>query len=181
MYCTLYAPFITLDYNSNISNKYWETEFKIENIIKEIANKQIAKWLLSRLQWWLGIEWVKAITKYFKWNYISLNKNRDRELIKRILNTGWALTTWIDVDIDYFIDSADWILDEKWATYRDSKHKVGHFTTIAGSNDNVVKFDKKYSVIDSYAFMKKRQWIYSFNDIDWFLDNLSLPTLYYIF
>jgi len=179
-FCTIYAPYITWYWNSWI--KLWDTEEKVEKEIKRIANIQIQKWLLSRTKWGKWSDWVWAWEREYNVNVLILNKWQDRQLIKDLLSKWIALTTWIKIDIDFLIDSKDWILDWTWNKYNDGKKTIWHFTTIAGSNPDVVIFKwYKYSFIDSYAFNKKgREWLYNFNDIDWFLDHVAMSTLYYI-
>jgi len=178
MTCTIYAPFISLDYNSNVSNKIGETEEKIENVLNEIIDEQINKWLLNLKHWWKWSDWVEAIENKFNANIIVLNRWKDRSFIKSLLNKWIALTIWIKVDIDYLLDGRDdGKLNDNWKQYTDDK-TFGHFTTLVGSNDDVVKFDGKYAIIDSYAFSSKWEWIYSFDDIDWFLDNIAMSTIY---
>jgi len=84
MYCTLYAPFIALDYNSNISNKLWEKEKDIEKIIKKLANKEKKEWILSS-KWATGKSWVLTIANHFKANVIELHKDYDSNSNQRLL------------------------------------------------------------------------------------------------
>jgi len=180
MFCTIYAPYITWRYNSWIY--LWDTEEQVEKEIKRIAKQQIDKWLLSETKWWKWSDWVWAWEREYKVNVLILNKWKDRQLIKDLLSKWIALTTWIKIDIDFVLDSKDWELDWTWNKYSDWTRTIWHFTTIAWANPDVVNIKwYKYMFVDSYAFNKKgREWLYKFNDIDWFLDYTAMSTLYYI-
>jgi len=184
MCCTIYAPFISLNWNSNIISKLWlQTEEEVELILDKTIDKQVDLWLLSLTKWWYWSDWIKAIERDFKANVIELNKWQDKELIKELLSKWLALTFWINVDIDFITDSADWELDWNWHNYIDDDKKYWHFTTIVWANPDVINFEwwYKYAIVDSYAWNKKgRDWVYKFNDIDWFLDFISMKTIYLI-
>jgi hypothetical protein len=151
-------------------------------VLEKTINKQIELNKLSLTKGWKGADWVRAIARDFWANYIVLNKWQDRQLIKDLLAKWFALTIGIKLDIDYVLDGRDGILNETWKKYVDGK-TYWHFTTIIWSNDDVVKLEwwYKYAVLDSYAYRKKWEWLYKFNDIDWLLDYIVFPTVYLIF
>jgi len=180
MFCSIYAPYITWHYNSGIS--LWDTEQEVEKEIKRIAQQQIDKWLLSKTKGWKWSDWVEAWEREYKVNVAIMNKWEDRQLIKDLLSKWVALTIWIKADIDYIIDSKDWVFDWEWNKMIDWK-TFWHFTTIVWTNPDVVNFEwwYKYAIIDSYAFKKDgNEWVYKFNDLDWFLDFIAYKTIYLI-
>lgn len=175
MYCTIYAPAINLKYNCDIA--------LTEEDIKYIANKQVQKNLLSHKKGGRGSDWVKAVYDFVKenasergWkvpNLVTLSPS-DTTLLKSFINRGYAVTIWIKVSKNFYLDVAD---DRELNDFEDYLNYFGwiwHFTNIA----KWIKNNPHDMIIDSYF---DRKWSIYKVDIDKVLAKIAMRTKYVFF